>query len=159
MSKSLVLLIFCSFLVGVTAQETYVNPVDGKSYMADSWVVHEPKTQKAHQTGPVLMSGMVLLTEEHVIESNIKLSDLVAFIDKVKVAVEQTSSTNEKGELLLQFELNSSDNFNLRMSYAGELSDAFLESVFDNVKEVESVSTRSDAVLFQIKFIVSDSGV
>lgn len=159
MSKFLVMLFFCIFLISVNAQETYVNPVDGKSYIADSWMVHKPQTQKPQQTGPIQMSGMVLLTEEHVIENNLNIHDLVAFIDRVKLAVEQTSSTNEDGELLLQFELNSSENFNLRMSYAGELSDTFLKSIFDGVKKVESINTNSEVIRFQIKFVVRGRGV
>lgn len=159
MSKLLVTLLFGTFIVSVSAQETYLNPVDGKSYVADSWAVHKPQIQKPQQTGPIQMSGMVLLTEEHVIENNLKIHDLVAFIDKVKLAIEQTSSTNEQGELLLQFELNSSENFNLRMSYAGELSDSFLKSIFDGVKKVESINTDTDVVAFQIKFIVRGGGV
>ena len=159
MSKLLVILFFCIFLISVNAQETYVNPVDGKSYTADSWMIHKPQTQEPQQTGPIQMSGMVLLTEEHVIENNLNIHDLVAFIDRVKLAVEQISSTNEEGELLLQFELNSSENFNLKMSYAGDLSDTFLKSIFDGAKKVESINTKTELVRFQIKFSVRGSGV
>lgn len=159
MSKLLVTLFFGIFIISVSAQETYLNPVDGKGYVADSWTVHKPQVQKPQQNDQIQMSGMVLLTEEHVIENNLKIHDLVAFIDQVKIAIEQTSSMNEQGELLLQFELNSSANFNLRMSYAGELSDTFLKSIFDDVKKVESINTHTDVVTFQIKFIVRGNGL
>ncbi|MET0026743.1 MAG: hypothetical protein ABW101_03835 [Candidatus Thiodiazotropha sp.] len=140
----------------VFAQDVYVNPVDGKSYIAD-WKTYHPEGGVKEQKGRVVNTGVRFLNTQADFEKNVtveQLSKLIGFIQHV--LTKQTESYSEGGEILLQIELSNTDSPKFKMSYQGELKQELLQKFYDSLSVIE-LKTKLSVVNCQVHFLVKNA--
>jgi hypothetical protein len=151
MRNLILFIIFSSFYTSASEpEETNVQPL---------WHVHTPEGGVKKQDGPVKVVNVRLLTKESVIERNVKTQELIEFLQTLEQAVNKSYSSNEKGELLVKIELVKDSEFGFRFQYQGDLTNAFLQRVSDNIGQLKSLSPLNDSVSFQVHYTIGETGV
>lgn len=147
--------LFCSFQ-GVNAQE-----VHGEVELVNSnnTHVHMPEGGIKKQTGPITVKNIQLLTHESILEKNIEINKLSDFIKQLETAIKSSYQNNEQGELLVKIELKKSERFEIAIQHQGNLSQSFLQKIYDNIANVKSINTQNDSVQFQVHYLVGLTGV
>ncbi len=121
--------------------------------------VHTPEGGVKKQSGPIKVVNVQLLTHESVLEKNIKTEELAEFIKNLEQAVKSSYLQKEKGELLVKIELVKDSEFGFRFQSRGNLTNAFLQRVSDNIVKLKNLSPLKDSVSFQVHYIIGVSGV
>ena len=151
MRNLILMLIFCSFSIFASeAETTKVQPL---------WHVHTPEGGVKKQDGPIKVVNVRLLTKESVIEKNIKTIELVEFLKNLEGAVKSSFLSSEKGDLLVRIELVKNSEFGFKFQYKGDLTNAFLQRVSDNIGKLKNLTPLNDSVSFQVHYTIGATGV
>jgi|GEM_PF-4244510 len=146
MRNLILILFFCSFSISASEEiESNTQPL---------WHVHTPKDGVKKQNGPIKVVNVRLLTQESVIEKNIKTNDLVEFIKSLEQAVNDSFKQGEKGELLVKIELVKDSEFGFRFQYKGDLTHSFLKRLSDNIEKLTNLAPLNDNVSFQVHYSI-----
>ncbi|WP_281559955.1 hypothetical protein [Thalassomonas sp. RHCl1] len=121
--------------------------------------VHTPEGGVKKQSGPIKVVNVQLLTHESILEKNIKTEDLVEFMKSLEQAVKSSYLQNEKGELLVKIQLVKDSEFGFRFQTRGDLTNAFLQRVSDNIVKLKNLTPLNDSVSFQVHYTIGVSGV
>jgi hypothetical protein len=140
----------------VLAQEGYVNPVDGKTYIAD-WKTYHPEGGVKDQKGRVVNKGVRLLSSQNDFEKNVTVEELAKLIGYIQLALtKEAESYKESGEILLQIELSNTNNPSFKMFYQGELKQELLQKFYDSLSVIE-FKTKVSVVNLQVYFSVKNA--
>ncbi|TVT57383.1 MAG: hypothetical protein FHK82_06250 [Sedimenticola thiotaurini] len=150
-------LIACfTFISFSQAQEEYVNPVDGKRYIAD-WKTYEPKGGTTPQDGRVVNAGVRLLNTQDEFSKNITVKELSKLIGYAQELLNEVSSEyQEGGEILLQITLSKDAAPKFDMSYQGEIQKGMLQAFYDGLSSIE-LNTSQSSVALQVHFQVKNA--
>jgi len=138
------------------AQEKYVNPVDGNTYVAD-WKTYEPKDGFSAQTGRVINAGARLLNTQDEFSKNVTVNDLSKLIGYAQDLLARISSEyDEGGEILLQITLSNEATPKFELSYQGEFKKELLQAFHDGLSSIE-LKTKESVVALQVHFRVKNA--
>jgi len=149
------------FLLGVisqlaSAQDEYVNPIDGKVYVAD-WKTYKPEGGVKPQDGRVINAGVKLLSSQEDFEKNTTAEELAKLIGFIQEALEKESSGNRgSGEILLQIEIRNQEEPDFKMSYQGELTEVYLQRFYEALNTIK-YRTKVSSVTLQVHFVVKNA--
>lgn len=133
------------------AQEPYVNPVDGKTYIAD-WKTYKAEGKTNQKEGRVSNLSVRLLSTQDDFSRNVSIEELAKLInytqDLLLIAVK---SYKEPGEILLQISLNRDKQPEFKISYQGKLDSKMLKQFFSSLKKIE-LKTKESTVTLQVHF-------
>ena len=142
-----------TFALSCFGLEEYVNPVDGKTYVAD-WKTYTPKGKIVKKEGRVKNGGIRLLNTQDEFEVNTTVDDLVKMIGYIEDSLRDVVGTTDGiGEIYLQISLNHDKNPEFKMSYSGELSKLILQKFYDRLGHIDVIS-KKETVKLQIHLIV-----
>ncbi len=138
------------------AQEEYVNPADGKTYIAD-WKTYYPEGGVNEQKGRVVNTGVRLLCSQSDFEKNVTLEEVAKLIGFIQLALtKEAESYKESGEILLQIELSNTSNPDFKMSYQGYLKQELLQKFYDSLSVIE-LKTKLSVVNLLVHFSVKNA--
>jgi hypothetical protein len=138
------------------AQSEYINPVDGRTYIAD-WKTYHPEGGVKEQKGRVVNTGVRLLNTQADFEKNVTVSELAKLIGFIQhVLTKEVESYKDGGEILLQIELSNAVNPRFKMSYQGDLKQELLQKFYDSLSVIE-LKTKVNVVNLQVHFLVKNA--
>jgi|GEM_PF-3071486 len=153
--KLLMIMIGLSFAWPALAQEAYVNPIDGKKYIAD-WKTYKPQNKSEKPKGRVENAGIVLLSTQEDIGRNASVKDIVKLINFAKeqltIAIEPTKET---GAVLLQISLNKDKKPKFDISHQGSITQDTLQRFYNSLGTID-LTTKEKTVTLQVAFKVND---
>ncbi len=143
----------------VLAEEIYHNPVDKKDYISDHWQQYTaypttPITSDRPSSNKVHNDGIVMLSPQSDFEE-IGVEPLGDYILSLQKALEnQAEKTTDTGSIIVQAELNNSTTPKISFSYTGNISQKFLQNLYDEISKITPLKTQSKTLTFQIRFSI-----
>lgn len=138
------------------AGDAYRNPVDGKTYIAD-WKTYTPEGGIRNQSARVTNAGIRLLNTQEDFERNTSAPELVKLVGFIHETLAQYAQQyDEGGEILLHITLNQEGKPQFKMSFQGNLRQAFLEQFYKSLSVIE-FHTKKETVTLQVHFVVKNS--
>lgn len=133
---AIVLVAFCFPAVG---QETRYTPQGGVS----------------PSKGKVSTESVRLLAAQDLFDRNISVEKLAPFIQSVEKAVALSIPPDAAAfELVVQVTLSPSAKPKLDLSSNGKASDKLLQEIYDNLRRLQDVRSKTDLLPFQIHFVI-----
>ncbi len=154
--KILIILIGLLIAGPAFAQEAYVNPIDGKAYIAD-WKVYKPEGKAETQKGRVVNAGVRLLNTQEDFKRNATVEDLAKLISYTHdMLAKEVGPTKEPGQIMLQISLNKDKSPDFEMSYQGNLNPDMLQRFYSNLEKIE-FNTKESTVTLEVHFIIKSA--
>ncbi|WP_435008730.1 hypothetical protein P12x_000002 [Tundrisphaera lichenicola] len=141
----------------VPANEPYLNPVDGKTYVAPGgWKTHQPETRRPDEPGKkVKVENVRLLTSEADISIRTSVSDLATFLREAeRLADETLGKSGRQFQVIAQFKCNPAGQ-QVELSYQGDATKELLQAYFDALEAAGKLPVKGGEVAFQIELTVS----
>lgn len=141
----------------LSGKDTYVNPVDNKTYQTEGeWKEYTPEGKRIGQ-GNVQTKQIILLTNENDIESRISVERLAEFIKNAEgIIYQEFNESDKKGELLIQFNINDTGIPKVSISLKDDVDEEITAQVDERLKEITGYATNQDSVLFQLHISINE---
>lgn len=135
----------------LSGKNTYVNPVDNKTYQTKGGWKEYKSDEKRTNRGNVETKQIILLTNENDIESRISVKNLADFIKEAENIIHQEfNKSDKKGELLIQFNINETGIPKVSISIKDDVDEKITTLVGKRLKKLKGYATKKDSVLFQL---------
>jgi hypothetical protein len=137
------------------AEETYRNPVDGRTYTAEGgWRTYEPMGGVVESQEKVSLGTIRLLQDNATIGARTTAEKLAAFIDSaVAAGADVFANHTSPITLLVQFHCLPQKH-SVRLAYDGNVSDEQLQAFYDRLGSLPPLEV-NDEVLFQFSVAVA----
>lgn len=136
----------------IAEDSTYQNPVDGKAYRAD-WKQYDPVNPAEKPSGPVIMNGARLLTDQPTFDKNMSVADLAAFIKATQISIASSVEASiETFAILVDTTISKNTRPQFQMASQGDVSEATLQRIVDGFKSLPDIRSKSDTLKYQVEF-------
>ena len=138
-----------------SAENSYNNPVDGKTYSAEGgWRTYQPESPLLKKLEKVSLGNVRLLQGEETVGSRTTPNALAAFVQSaVKAGAAVFADQPSPAQILVQFSCLPGKH-TVQLAYDGSISSAQLQHFYDALVALTPLQV-SDEVLFQFTVVVA----
>jgi len=139
-----------------TSGDSFVNPVDGRTYTAEGgWKEHQPETPRPPSASKVTNQGIRLLTEQDKIAEATSVESLAAFIEKIEAVVVAAVPADEvSGAIMIQFTCSRGAHV-VELAQKGEIAKETLQAIYETLSKMDPLDVAAGEVKFQIEFSIA----